>query len=480
MNQDSAPSAALRVPAGAPEEPGVLDTIVAVGTPSGEGAIGIVRLSGPQAIDISQSLVGASPDLQGLTPRHLEPVRLWEVDGHLLDRALATLYRSPRSYTGEDVVEIFCHGSPYVLRRTMELAVERGARLAQPGEFTLRAYLNGKMDLTQAEAVCRLIRSKTRAAHRVALGQMEGRLSRQAFRWKEGILDLLARAEAALDHAEEELPSFSWLEAAQRCRALALQISGTLQTFQKARRIQEGLRVALVGRPNVGKSSLFNRILGHERAIVAELPGTTRDTLEELMELEGIGIVWVDTAGIRSEGFGPVEQEGIERARAAIRRSDGIVWVLDRSQPLQREDFVVRDLVQEACREEKFWVCALNKRDLPERLRWNGFRPEDPIAVSAATGQGMLELLRRVSGWTQGSDREWGAVFLTELRHRQALERVAEFLEQAGRLFAPGEGQGELAAASLHSALRALGELVGETDSEEILGAVFSRFCIGK
>ncbi len=449
----------------APEEHGIgARVIAAIATPAGEGALGIVRLSGPDVPAI------AARFLRGpLRPRQAS-LALVHDEGKPVERAMAVFFPGPESYTGEDVLELTAHGSPYLLSRILELAVKSGARLAEPGEFTRRAYLNGRMDLAQAEAVALLIRSRTESSARAAFDQLEGRLSAAVAELRRRILGALATVEAALDHPEGDLPAFEPAAAASALSALALDARRLADTHRRGRVAADGARVSIVGRPNTGKSSLLNALLGRDRAIVSDAAGTTRDTLEETADLGGIRAVLVDTAGIREDSeAGAVEREGMRRARAVLATADLAVVVLDRSALFSEED---RRILIAAAAGGRPVIVALNKSDLPRRMT-----AVDGVEISATLGQGverLADLMRRELSVSAGSPE--GEPLVVSVRHRLALERAAELLDEA----ASKTAEGELAALHAREALGCLGEIVGDTAPEEVLREVFARFCIGK
>ncbi|MBI5200070.1 MAG: tRNA uridine-5-carboxymethylaminomethyl(34) synthesis GTPase MnmE [Elusimicrobia bacterium] len=440
------------------------DVIAAIATPAGEGALGIVRLSGPDVPAI------AARFLRGpLRPRQAA-LAIVQDGAQPVERAMAVYYPGPETYTGEDLLELTAHGSPYLLSRILELAVRSGARLAEPGEFTRRAYLNGRMDLAQAEAVALLIRARTETSARAAFDQLEGKLSRAVEELRLKILGVLAVVEASLDHPDDDLPAFRPETEAEALSALAQAARRLAATHRRGRLAAEGARVSIVGRPNTGKSSLLNALVGRDRAIVSPEAGTTRDTLEEAADLGGMRAVLVDTAGLRDEGeAGPVEREGMRRARAQLSAADLAVVVLDRSVDFSGED---RRILDEAAAGGRPVIVALNKSDLPKR-----HHREDALEVSALSGEGIEALAARMRlELAAASGAPEGETLVVSVRHRVALERAAEALDEAARRTA----EAELASVHAREALARLGEIVGKTAPEEVLREIFSRFCIGK
>ncbi|WP_347259374.1 tRNA uridine-5-carboxymethylaminomethyl(34) synthesis GTPase MnmE [Rudaea sp.] len=444
------------------------DTIAAVATAAGAGGVGIVRISGPRSREIARELVGKNPQARKV---HFATIR--DADGEVLDRGLALYFAAPHSYTGEDVLELQAHGSPVVLDLILRRALALGARLARPGEFSERAYLNGKLDLAQAEAVADLIASGSESAARAAMRSLEGDFSRAVQALFEALVRLRAWLEAALDFPEEEI---DFLSAPQLREQLADVQGGTADLLRAARRgvvLRDGLHVVIVGRPNAGKSSLLNALAQSERAIVTAIAGTTRDVLRESVNLDGIGLTLVDTAGLR-ESHDVVEAEGIRRARAELARADVAILVSD-----DEHADIDRELLNE-CSADAARVIVHNKIDLlggsPDRRA--DARGETRIALSAHTGAG-LDLLRaelaRLAGRGDGAQ----GAFSARRRHVDALARVAEHLQRAEAHLQLTRA-GELAAEELREAQHALGEITGEYSSDDLLGAIFSTFCIGK
>jgi tRNA modification GTPase len=394
-----------------------------------------------------------------------------------LDEVVAAVFRAPRSYTRQDVVELSCHGGALSAGRVLAALLAAGARLARPGEFTLRAFLNGRLDLAQAEAVADLIHAETEGAHALALAQLRGELSRQLATICEALRDAVAEVEARVDFAEDvggvEVPG----HVLDRIAGAGAALTALLDGAAYGRALREGVRVALVGRPNVGKSSLFNALLGERRAIVTQHAGTTRDLVSEAIEVAGVRVTLADTAGLR-EGGDPAEREGVARARAALEQSAVVLWVVDASAPLDAEDRRVAARLA-----DRRVILALNKCDLPCAVEAAaieaslGDRPFAAVATSATRGDGIAELRSALGGLLAGPGGFAGVV--ASPRHAEALERAGEAL---GRAHAAAEGgaPGEIVSLELREALQAIGEVTGETVDEDLLERIFSRFCIGK
>ena len=445
------------------------DTIVAIATPAGRGGLGVIRLSGPQSRPVTEAIVRFKTDPQW---------RSWGsqiaelIDEHqaTIDQVVVSFFAGPRSYTAENVVEISCHGSPVVLRFCLDRAVQKGARLAEPGEFTLRGYLNGRLDLPQAEAVRDLIDATTLYQARVAAQQVEGSVSRRLKPVKEQLVELISLLEAGIDFAEDDVSVAPSSEILRRLGPIQNALASLIASFAVGKLVYFGFTLAIAGRPNVGKSSLFNRLLEQDRAIVTDIPGTTRDTVSEITSLEGVPVKLVDTAGIR-EGKDLVETLGIERSYSAMADADLTLVVLDLSSEMTRED---RELLNQLATRRPLLVG--NKVDLDCRLECL----QDLIPVSAVTGQGITRLKTAIldrlapNGLAAPEDGS-----ITNLRHETLLKEAAEALEHARR--AVGfEIPHEMLLLDLYAALRPLDAITGATTADDILNRIFSTFCIGK
>ncbi len=444
------------------------DTIVAIATPGGRGGIGIVRVSGPSAVDIAGALLGRETRLQ---PRYATFAR---TSG---DHVVATYFPAPASYTGDHVVEISAHGSPVVLRQIVEAAIAAGARLAEPGEFTLRAFLNGRIDLVQAEAVADLIDAVTPLQARAAFDQLEGTLTQRIGEIDGELFELVARLEASLDFPDEGYHFVDAVDAASALRSIESKLGALVCEARRGRLIREGARVAIAGRPNVGKSSLFNALVRASRAIVTAVPGTTRDLVTETADVEGLRLELVDTAGIR-ETADEVETEGVTRARAAWSTADLVIVMLDASAPLEPADF---DLLRDTQQSRR--IVVANKSDLPPA--WTHEEAGVPIAlVSAKSGEGLdalrADIRTTLEGGNPGIVRD--SVAVTNVRHAALLEQARVAVRRAlDAVEAPGGPvPEEFALTDLQDARAALEEVTGKRTSEDLLRHIFSRFCIGK
>ena len=453
------------------------DTIVAVATPPGRGGLGVVRLSGPRAATIAGTLLGRSEPLR---PRHATLTRILDRSAASpapVDQVVATAFPQPASYTGDDVVEISAHGSPVLLERIVALARGAGARLAEPGEFTLRAYLNGRLDLVQAEAVADLIDAVTPLQARVAFDQLEGTVTARISDLDGQLFDLIARLEASLDFPEEGYHFVEPGAVATAVGGIRREVERLLDGSARGRLIREGCQVVILGKPNVGKSSLFNRLLGAERAIVTPVPGTTRDLVTDVVDLEGLAVTLVDSAGLRSGGDDEVELEGMSRARGALGVAAAAVVVLDRSRPLEGEDRAVLDETAAVGR-----VVAVNKTD--KTARWTGRalgldEGTDLVEVSARTGHGLEALRSALRRVLTGGESLRDIPVVANGRHIGLLERVGRALGAAEAAAVEGAEE-EFVLADLQRASDALDELTGKRTPDEVLRHIFERFCIGK
>ena len=443
------------------------DTIAAISTPAGEGAISLVRISGPNAVAIADKIFRGK-DKPSRFASHVQHLgEIVDDSGRLIDEVLISLHRTPASYTGEDLVEISCHGGTLVTAKVLEVCLCKGARSARPGEFTERAFLNGKMDLTQAEAVIDLIRARTDLALRSATEQLEGRLGEKIRTIREGLIELLAHIEASIDFPEEGIEPDEGKKLSDRLDSVRDQIVALLNTADHGRMLREGVRIVIYGATNAGKSSLLNRLLGYERVIVSDTHGTTRDTIEETLNLRGVPVRLFDTAGLRASSS-DVEREGIARTENSLKQADLRLHIIDRNAP-RPSHFGDR-----ASNGNE--IVVLNKSDLPEHDDWQGF---EAIRISCATEQGLGELQEAMVARISRENLQAENSVAINLRHRDCLRHALEACERARE----GMNQGtspEYLAVDLNEALRAVGEVIGAVGVEQILDSVFGQFCIGK
>jgi tRNA modification GTPase len=446
---------------------GTGDTIAAIATAPGESGVAVVRISGPVAREIAERVFRRTGG-RGLSPGRLVYGRVVDpATGEPLDEAMACYLPGPRTYTREDTAELHCHGGLVAPRRVLAALLAAGARAAEPGEFTLRAFLNGRIDLAQAEAVLDVVQARTDAAMRLALGGVGGRLAARVRPIRQRALELLAQVSATIDFPDDDVPE---AELRPALAALASELDTVLTDAGTGLLLRGGARVAIVGRPNVGKSSLLNALLGSERAIVTAMPGTTRDTVEEGVDLGGVPITLVDTAGMRAAGD-EVERIGIERSRAAAEAAEALLVVLDRSAPLTAEDRAVLALA-----EGRRAVLVLNKADLPLGLAVDGLPPLPRAAVSALHRDGLAELERALREALGGATIAADAALPTNARHHNHLQAAACAVKDLLETYP----MPDVIAAGLAAIVDELDSITGESASDELLATIFSRFCIGK
>jgi len=453
------------------------DTIAAIATPLGEGGLAVIRLSGPGALAIADQVfwpAGKSSSKPSDAATHTIHYGQVKHRGRVVDEVLVSVMRAPRTYTREHVVEITCHGGLLAAKSILDAVLEGGARGAEPGEFTQRAFLNGRLDLAQAEAVADLIHARTELALAAANAQLAGKLSQRINRLRDDLVNLLAHVEAHLDFPEEDLAPDTQEQLLARLEGGLVFMDELLHTAKEGQILRRGLRAAIVGRPNVGKSSLLNQLLGRDRAIVSPIAGTTRDTIEETANVRGLPVVFVDTAGLRESGD-TLEREGIRRSHEATANAELVLHVLDASEPFTAEDaHYLRRF------EHKPRILVRNKIDLPARLDLPADLPGPAVEVCSLTGQGIEALKDAIK------DRVWAGEIRSEMlevminsRHQDALRRAREAAVRARDALRTGVPL-DLAASDLRLAMNAVGEIVGKTTTEDLLDSIFSQFCIGK
>ena len=462
------------------------DTICAIATPAGVGSIGVVRVSGSLSLPIVSQVFRGTKPLNAFESHTVHHGEIFDPStNHLIDEALVLVMKGPSSYTGEDVVEIQSHGNPTLLQGILSVLISCGARLASPGEFTRRAFLAGKMDLAQAEAVMELINAQSHSAQTMALNQLRGKLSEKIDTVKEAVLSLLSQIEASIDFTEQGIDLCSQEEIVARIDKPYQFICDLLVRYEEGKQIREGTTIVIIGRPNVGKSSILNKLLGEDRAIVTPIPGTTRDTLEEGLNLQGHLVKIVDTAGIR-DATDAIEQEGVRRGSAALKKADIALFILDASESIHKEDIALGDTIS-----GKKKMIVLNKIDLPLGMDIEAIHkkfPKDPIvSLSAITGEGFDDLKNQIVALIKQDDHGGPPLrydakeppMVALLRHKNALERAEHGMKRALQS-AKENAPVEFLAADLREALDALGEIVGETTTDEMLDQIFNQFCIGK
>ena len=453
------------------------DTIAAIATGMSVSAIGIVRVSGPGAIAAVERVFSAA-DGSGMSARRDRQLvygRLADAEDRTLDWCLCTVSRAPHSYTGEDTAELQCHGSPVVLRAALDALFAAGCRQAGPGEFTKRAFLNGRLDLTQAEAVIDIIEAETACAAANAAGQLGGALSRRAERVYSSIVDIISHFDAVLDYPDEDIEPFELEGYKNKLEESALELRSLLEGFDRGRVLREGVRAAIVGRPNAGKSSLLNALLGYDRAIVTSKPGTTRDTIEEKLLLGDTLLRLTDTAGLR-QSPDEAEQEGIRRALRAARDAELAIAVFDGSEALNEEDIEAINAAKAA----EYSICVINKTDLPQVIEREVLEAnfKDTLTVSARTGEGLKALEQTVARLFPNPEAPAGEL-LTNARQAEAVKRALGSLEAAQEALEQGY-TADAVLTEAEAALEALAELTGRSVKQDITDRIFSRFCVGK
>ena len=456
------------------------ETIAAISTPFGESGIGIVRMSGPMAESIVRGLFKAKRDQSLFISHHFHYGEIIDPrDGHPVDEVLVVLMRGPKTYTREDIVEINCHGGYLVLQKVLELVLAQGARMAQPGEFTKRAFLNGRIDLTRAEAVIDLIKARTMEGIDIANQQLKGSLYKEMASLKGRLIGHLSLIEAHIDFPEEEMETIPQAEMRRDLHNSIQKLEEWISTYEEGRVFREGITCAITGKTNVGKSSLLNVLLKQERAIVTPIPGTTRDVIEEVLNIHGIPVRLMDTAGLRkAKDF--IEQEGVRRAKERVADADLILLILDGSRELDEDDL---EIILEI--KEKKKVVIINKKDLPLKLSLEEIKkrfPEDPlVSISALKNEGVEDLKKAIYSSLIHRDIRVSPehLIVANIRHKTALTQINENLLNALKGLEEGASL-EFIAFEIRSALDALGEMVGETTTEEVLNRIFEQFCIGK
>jgi tRNA modification GTPase len=447
------------------------DTIAAVATPPGRGGIGVVRVSGKNIQSLVLKIIGYVPE-----PRYARLSKFFDEDGQVIDQGIALFFPAPHSYTGEDVLELQGHGGPAVMNLLLSSCLSAGARMAQPGEFTLRAYLNNKLDLAQAESVVDIIDASTSEAARCAMRSLQGEFSDAIHVVVQALTDLRISIEASLDFAEEEIDHGHYAEVSQKLRGIQTQLERVLAAARQGSLLREGVWIVLVGQPNVGKSSLLNLLTGEEAAIVTEIPGTTRDTIRRTVEIEGVPLHLLDTAGLR-ETEDAVEKMGIARTRSAIEKANLVLLLMDSRLGITGEDQAILDSLPAGLPV----VYVYNKIDLlDESSLISLIQDGSEICLSAMTGEGIDTLRQRLlemAGWQPRSGGE--GVFMARQRHLCALTAAGEYLRNASALDG-NEFHSDLLAEELRLAQQALASVTGEFGADDLLGEIFSRFCIGK
>jgi tRNA modification GTPase len=445
-----------------------METIVALATPLGRSGIGVIRLSGENSLSIAQKLI--KDEKFNPQPRRAILKKIYE-NNELIDEVIITYFQSPQSFTGEDVIELASHGSPIILRQIIDNCLKNDARMAEAGEFSLRALMNGRMNLAQAEAIRDLIDAQTIASARQSIRQLRGEFSNQLQPLKDKLLNVIVVLESTLEFVEDDLPDYQNEQIQINLREIADELNKLASTFRAGKLIREGLKVAFVGRPNVGKSSIFNALLGHERAIVTDIAGTTRDSLHEKLVIKNIPISLIDTAGLR-ETSDTVESIGVERTKQTLADADLVVVVLDSSQDFTKEDEEILDSVKELNH-----IIVENKQDIVKSKVKS--QKSKVVKLSAKTGLGIEDLENAIVSPFQVEETNSSGFLVTDARHHDLLRRAKDDIENSIILLDQKMSE-EIVLIGLHNAIRYLGEITGETTTEDMLTRIFSTFCIGK
>ncbi len=458
----------------------IYDTIIAIGTRAGEAAIGIVKLSGSRSIFIADKIFKAKnkKKIKNIGTYNMLYGHIIDNEGYFIDEVIVTVMKNPGSYTREDVVEINCHGGIIATTKTMELCIENGARIADPGEFTKRAFLNGRIDLSQAEAVIDLVRSRTEQSLRLAAKNLRGNIKEEIKRLRKNLLDIRVQLEASVDFIEEDLEVTPYQEITKEIKKLVTELEELIINEKKGEIIKNGVKIAIIGKPNVGKSSLLNLLSRKEKAIVTPIPGTTRDAVEEILYVEGIPLILVDTAGIRKTRS-TIEKIGVDKSLKHIDEAELILLVLDGNRKLEQMDLQIINKIK-----GKSIICCINKIDLKQKLEIerikNYFDERDVIKISALKGKGIKELENKIKSVIFGNgDIDLEEKIIINRRHKEILEEVNKSLNSAMEAVKDRMSE-EFPSYDLKTAFELLGEIIGETAREDILEKIFSQFCIGK
>ena len=456
------------------------DTIAAIATPPGTGSIGIIRVSGPRSRDIASLIFRPSNKTEGFNSHRLYHGDIISPDtGRVIDEVLISFMMKPHSYTGEDILEINCHGSTFILQSVLSLVIKAGARLAEPGEFTKRAFLNNRIDLSQAEAVAETIMAQTDRALDLAVSHLKGDLAGKIETVRIAIIDILAILETSIDFSDEDVEFGNPPSAARDIEAIIGDLTELASTYGEGKIYRDGINAVIAGRPNVGKSSLLNRLLGEKRAIVTAMPGTTRDFIEEIIPIKGVPVRLTDTAGIR-EPQNIIEKEGVNLVWEKLSQADVVIVVIDGSERLTREDIEII----EKCKAKKFFL-VINKADLPhviDKKELASLAPDvmPPIWISAKHGEGIPALKDAIHSLAlNGADCGHTLTIVSNIRHKMAIEKTRDLLSKARDGILQGLSP-EFPAFDIRQALESLGEIAGETVTEEVLDRIFATFCIGK
>jgi tRNA modification GTPase len=454
----------------------IKDTIISISSGFNKSAIAIIRMSGDDCFEIASKFIKPTKSFKNIKPDSTLKLSVYDENDELIDRVIAIPYIEPKSYTGENMLEIFCHGSTYIVKKIINTAIKYSARQAYNGEFSFRAFLNGKIDLSQAEAINDLINSETKKQHEIAIRQLSGNIKSKINSIKENLIELLSEIEVRIDDNYEEMEKLDYDKFQKKLSNIINECEKFAKSFESGKYLKSGVKIAITGLPNSGKSSLLNTLVGYNRAIVSQKPGTTRDTIEETMEINGYKVIINDTAGINLASEDEIEKEGIERSRDAIKKADIIIFLIDISQKADMENEKIEREIIENKRSDSTLIKVFSKSDLKPKIEI----PDNSLKISSLTNENIDRLKEIIISNIESKNFDSGEI-LTSIRHYKCLNESLVYLNETKKIICSNQKEEiELIAENLRSALNSLVDIVGETTSEDILHKIFSDFCVGK
>jgi tRNA modification GTPase len=454
----------------------IKDTIISISSGFNKSAIAIIRMSGDDCFEIASKFIKPTKSFKNIKPDSALKLSVYDENDELIDRVIAIPYIEPKSYTGENMLEIFCHGSTYIVKKIINTAIKYSARQAYNGEFSFRAFLNGKIDLSQAEAINDLINSETKKQHEIAIRQLSGNIKSKINSIKENLIELLSEIEVRIDDNYEEMEKLDYDKFQKKLSNIINECEKFAKSFESGKYLKSGVKIAITGLPNSGKSSLLNTLVGYNRAIVSKKPGTTRDTIEETMEINGYKVIINDTAGINLASEDEIEKEGIERSRDAIKKADIIIFLIDISQKADMENEKIEREIIENKRSDSTLIKVFSKSDLKPKIEI----PDNSLKISSLTNENIDRLKEIIISNIESKNFDSGEI-LTSIRHYKCLNESLVYLNETKKIICSNQKEEiELIAENLRSALNSLVDIVGETTSEDILHKIFSDFCVGK
>jgi tRNA modification GTPase len=454
----------------------IKDTIISISSGFNKSAIAIIRMSGDDCFEIASKFIKPTKSFKNIKPDSALKLSVYDENDELIDRVIAIPYIEPKSYTGENMLEIFCHGSTYIVKKIINTAIKYSARQAYNGEFSFRAFLNGKIDLSQAEAINDLINSETKKQHEIAIRQLSGNIKSKINSIKENLIELLSEIEVRIDDNYEEMEKLDYDKFQKKLSNIINECEKFAKSFESGKYLKSGVKIAITGLPNSGKSSLLNTLVGYNRAIVSQKPGTTRDTIEETMEINGYKVIINDTAGINLASEDEIEKEGIERSRDAIKKADIIIFLIDISQKADMENEKIEREIIENKRSDSTLIKVFSKSDLKPKIEI----PDNSLKISSLTNENIDRLKEIIISNIESKNFDSGEI-LTSIRHYKCLNESLVYLNETKKIICSNQKEEiELIAENLRSALNSLVDIVGETTSEDILHKIFSDFCVGK